>query len=119
MLALAVLVLGGNVFHVIGLAASGVSWTSGELAFGVQGGDASSFLPPGLSHLVEGVTVMAVLLSPLLVVPMGVVAAWLLWSKWMHRSAVDTFAIGALMAVGALVVLLAYWGDELWVWILD
>jgi hypothetical protein len=81
LLSAAVLVLGSDVFHVIGLAASGVSWTSGEAAYGVRGGDVSAFLPPGLAHVVAGVTVMAVLFGPLVVAPIAVIAAWLLWSS--------------------------------------
>jgi hypothetical protein len=116
--AAAVLVLGGDVFHVIGLAASGVTWTDGEAAYGARGGDASAFLPPGLSHLVGGATVLAVLFGPLVAAPMAVIAAWLLWDSW-RRRAWDVAASGTVLVAAALVVLLAYWGDELWVWILD
>lgn len=113
------LVLGSDVFHVIGLAASGVSWTSGEAAYGVRGGDVSAFLPPGLAHVVAGVTVMAVLFGPLVVAPIAVIAAWLPWSSWRRRSSLDVPAAAAMVVVAAVVVLLAFWGDELSVWILD
>ncbi|RIJ50971.1 hypothetical protein DZG00_10690 [Clavibacter lycopersici] len=116
--AVAVVVLGGNVFHVLGLTASGITWTDGEAAYGVQGGDASAFLPPVLAHLVGGATVLAVLFGPLVMAPITVIAAWLLWSSW-RRRAWDLSASGTVLVAAALVVLLAYWGDELWVWILD
>lgn len=99
--------------------ASGVWSDDGELAYGVAGGDASAVLPPGLSHLVGGVSVLALLLGPLVGVPLMLVALGLLWTRWRRRSALDICALGALAAAVALVVLLAHWGDELWVWILD
>ncbi|WP_086515689.1 hypothetical protein [Clavibacter michiganensis] len=119
LLAAAVLVLGSNVFHVVGLAASGVTSTDGEAAYGVRGGDVSTFLPPGLSHVVGGTTVMAVIFGPLVMVPVAVVAARLLWISGRRRASVDVSAAGAVLAVVALVVLLVFWGDELWVWALD
>ncbi|MBM7388308.1 hypothetical protein JOE37_001302 [Clavibacter michiganensis] len=117
--ALAVVVLGSHVFYVIGLAASGVTSTDGKLAYGVPGGDVASFLPPGLSDLFAFVSLWAVLLGPFHLATIIVVAAWLAWSSWWRRSIVDAFAIGALVAAGALIVLLAFWGDELMVWIWD
>ncbi|MFT2706157.1 hypothetical protein [Clavibacter zhangzhiyongii] len=118
-LVLAVVVLASNVFYVIGLAASGVTSTDGQAAYGVRGGDVASFLPPGLSDVIAFVSLWAVLLGPLHLATLIVVAAWLAWRSWRRRSVVDACAIGALVAAGALIVLLAFWGDELMVWIWD
>lgn len=119
MLAVALLVLGSTVFFITGLAGSGITWTDGQASYGVPGGDVSRFLPPGLAHVVAVVMLLAFLFSPVLMVPIVIGAAVQLRSSWRSRSSRDTAAIATLVVASAFVVLLAFWGDELWVWILD
>ena len=119
MLAMAVLVLGSTVYYVFGLADSGITWTDGQAAYGVPGAGDPSSLPPGLSNVVGMVLLLAFFFGPLLMVPIVFGAAWQLRSSWQRRSSVDIPAVATLIVSSALVVLLVYWGDELWVWALD
>jgi len=118
-LVVALVVLGSHVHSVLDLGRSGVTSTSGVEAYGAPYSDLSDVLPPGVGHLVMLVVLLGVLLGPVVVLVAVVAAVPSLWASWRERHAVDVPALATVAAAVALCLLLAAWGDELWVWILD
>ena len=123
MLAVALVVLGSTISYAVRLADAGVTWTDGPAAYGAQVDDIAWPLPPALVHAVEVVMLVAFLFGPVLMAPIVFGAALRLRSSrrrgWSDDRAAIAIAVATLVSAVALVVLVAAWGDELWVWALD
>lgn len=113
-------VLAAHLFFVTGLVSSGVTWRGDpDEAYGVPGSQALDGLPRGVAAPVFLVLLLAVLVGPFLGLVgllLGVAAARATWRAEHRLDRVATANVALAVALGAL---LAAWGPELWVWILD
>lgn len=120
LLVVAAVVLASHLFFVTGLVTSGVTWRGDpDEAYGVAGNQALDGLPRWVMTPVSLVMIFSVLLGPVVVLVGLLAAVATTWTTWRAEHRLALLAASTVVLAVALGALLATWGSELWIWVLD